>query len=181
MDNVKTKAACNFFITKAQEEGRIITPMQAIKLVYFAHGYSLALLKTPLIDDHVEAWKFGTVIPSLYHKLKIYGSGKIKCQLLNTDDVDIIDFISLSEDELQKKYPNNAIEYKFSDGENAIMSAVWKSYGDKTGFQLSNIIHQEGTPWDTVYNKQGGQFQRNAIIPDKLIQEYYEKRTGKTE
>ena len=69
----KSKAVFNRFYNKAHSEGIPLTPMQAIKLVYFAHAWNLGFFQRPLIDEPVEAWKFGTVIPSLYQSLKIYG------------------------------------------------------------------------------------------------------------
>ena len=113
MEYQKTKAACNFFLDKAKENGYVLTPMQVIKLVYFAHGYNLAILDRPLIDDHVEAWKFGAVIPSLYHSLKIYGSGVIKAPLLNTDNMHYMDVYCMSPYELYKKYPESKITFNF--------------------------------------------------------------------
>ena len=51
--------------------------MKVLKLVYMAHGFNLAITDDPLINDRVEAWKFGPVIRPLYGKLKQFGSGAI--------------------------------------------------------------------------------------------------------
>ena len=50
-----SRAVANYFLTKAKDAGKQLTPMQIIKLVYFAHGWSLGLLRSPLIDDQIEA------------------------------------------------------------------------------------------------------------------------------
>ena len=64
----------NRFIELAESDsGRRLTPMQLIKLTYIAHGFSLAIKNRPLLDESVEAWRYGPVIPSLYRKLKSYG------------------------------------------------------------------------------------------------------------
>lgn len=182
MDFIKTKAACNFFIEKARDEHLSLTPMQAIKLVYFAHGYSLALLDAPLIDDHVEAWKFGAVIPSLYHELKVYGSGKIAFPILDSDKADNLDLILLSQEELRKKYKEKDIaRYAFSSRETELMDTVWELYKDKSGLELSALMHRPNTPWDIVYNQKGGKYERGTVISNNLIQEYYKMRTGKDE
>src|SRR4051812_24192144 len=70
-------AVANYFIGRAMQEGKALTPMQVIKLTYLAHAWHLAISSTPLIAATVEAWKFGPVIPSLYRSLKKYGSGTI--------------------------------------------------------------------------------------------------------
>ena len=177
MEYQKTKAACNFFLDKAKDEGTYLTPMKAIKLVYIAHGYSLALLDHPLIDDHVEAWQFGAVIPSLYHELKIYGSGKIKYPIL-VDGIDKLDLILLNETELNKKYEGFEISYRFTGDELELMDAVWVVYKSKDGLQLSKLIHLPNTPWDIVWNQRGGRYERGAVIPNGLIKQHYEEITG---
>ena len=53
------------------------TPMQLLKLVYIAHGWTLGICATPLITEQVEAWKYGPVIPDLYQHVKKYGSSSI--------------------------------------------------------------------------------------------------------
>src|ERR1700689_5397887 len=55
-----------------------LSPMKVQKLVYFAHGWYLALTGgRPMINEPVEAWKFGPVVPSLYYELKKYGETPI--------------------------------------------------------------------------------------------------------
>ena len=51
-----------------------------MKRVYIAHGFSLAINKESLLDkrfDKVEAWKYGPVIPSVYHSFKQYKADPI--------------------------------------------------------------------------------------------------------
>jgi len=45
--------------------------MKLQKLVYYAHGWHLALNNEPLIDEQVECWQYGPVISSLFHEFKI--------------------------------------------------------------------------------------------------------------
>jgi uncharacterized phage-associated protein len=71
------RAVANEFLRLAEEDGRALTPLQIIKLVYIAHGWMLALYQRPLITDCVEAWKYGPVIPQLYHDVNRYGAGSI--------------------------------------------------------------------------------------------------------
>ena len=53
-----------------KHDGRF-TPFQLIKLVFILHGRTLAALNQHLIFDRIEAWRYGPVIPVLYHELKI--------------------------------------------------------------------------------------------------------------
>src|SRR5438552_18215648 len=79
------KAIANFFIETAAAEGKKLTPLQLIKLVYFAHGWYLGLTGEPLIDEPPEAWRYGPVIPSLYHALKDYGNGAITSKITDVE------------------------------------------------------------------------------------------------
>ncbi|HHW4679552.1 MAG TPA: Panacea domain-containing protein [Xylella sp.] len=67
----------NYFLCRASQQGRALTPIQIIKLVYIAHGWHLGFRKEPLINEPVEAWRHGPVIRSLYGKVKKYGSSGI--------------------------------------------------------------------------------------------------------
>src|SRR5687768_4006741 len=72
----------NEFLRQAKERGTKLTNMELQKLVYIAHGYSLAILDRPLIKQYVEAWRYGPVIPDLYHALRQYRSGDVT-ELIN--------------------------------------------------------------------------------------------------
>lgn len=129
--------------------------MQAIKLVYIAHGWHLALADLPLISEPVEAWKYGPVIESIYHSYKRFGRGP-----LNGD-------IPVGEASLQ----NEAGLTNFLD-------SVWSSYSKFSGGQLSTLTHREGTPWHKVWVQHGGSGQLNAQIPDDLIKEHYKAKAN---
>lgn len=60
-----TIAIANHFIMRRWRDGVHVSPMKLQKLVYFAPGWYLALFNKPLIDERVEAWKFGPVILSM--------------------------------------------------------------------------------------------------------------------
>ena len=62
--------------------------MQVIKLVYIAHGWHLAIYDVPLVDDYVQAWQYGPVIPPLYYAFKRFGSGPITT--IPTEDFSVI-------------------------------------------------------------------------------------------
>jgi len=70
-------AVANYFITKANDEGTELTPMKLIKLVYIAHGWHLGLKNESLIDEGVQAWKYGPVIKSVYDEFKGYKNGQV--------------------------------------------------------------------------------------------------------
>lgn len=119
-----------YFIDKGTSEDNPLTPIQVMKLCYFAHGYKLAIKDEPLIDEVVQAWKYGPVFKDLYHCLKVYGSRKIK---------ELPPFMKLYED-------------SFDEEDIEIMDAVYEALGDEDGMTLSDMTHDEGTPWRQVWD-----------------------------
>ena len=75
---VSSITVANEFISLAKKDGYYFTPMQLLKLVYIAHGWMFGFFNEPLIDDDIEAWKYGPVIPNLYQAIKNYGSRQIE-------------------------------------------------------------------------------------------------------
>lgn len=123
--------------------------MKLVKLVYLAHGWHLGLTEVPLILDKVQAWKYGPVIPSLYHQYKAFGGKHI-------DDTGMTAVPPIEDEETEQ-----------------FLDIIWENYSKFTGGELSTLTHEKGSPWWTTWNLHGGAEKRGAIIPEALIQEYY--------
>lgn len=122
----------NSFLDLANLNKQKLDLIKLQKLIYFAHGWSLAIYDKPLINEEIQAWQFGPVILSVYHEFKRYGLNSIKTKALTltTEGRSIFPQISLTD--------NQAIE---------LVKKIWDVYGKFTGIQLSNISHELGTPW----------------------------------
>lgn len=168
----KSRAVFNYIFEKSEREGVFLSPMKAIKLVYFCHAWYLGFESEPLLDEPIEAWKYGAVIPSLYQDLKIYGAGEIKYPILEEQEKHYID-IYLNNDKVirkAKKTPTNDL----TERERKVIDMVWNGYKSLSASQLSGIMHQDGTPWSQVWKN--GTCLRNSIIPNEMIEEYYQQR-----
>jgi uncharacterized phage-associated protein len=139
----------NRFIELAAANGEQLTPMQLIKLSYIAHGFSLAINKRPLLNENVEAWRYGPVVPSLYRKLKQYGSDKV------TKPIESF-FRDLRTEHLEAE-------------DRELIDTVFSKYGKFNGIQLSHLTHRKGTPWDTAYIPD----QYGIDIDDAVIRSHY--------
>ena len=76
-------SVANYFIDLASKDGKEIRPLKLMKLVYLAYGYALAIIDRSIIDprfDKVEAWRYGPVIPSVYHSFKQYRDKPVKAK-----------------------------------------------------------------------------------------------------
>lgn len=77
---LNSEAVANYFIQKSFDTGIGLTPMKLLKLVYIAHGWHRGYFSENLINDAVQAWRYGPVIPDLYRKVKGYGRRDIDSQ-----------------------------------------------------------------------------------------------------
>lgn len=135
------------------------TPMQVIKLAYIGHGYTLAIADTPLFNDRVEAWQYGPVIPTLYHALKQFGAMPIPHLYACHTPV--------NSPELETK--KDEIGNMLGEPIRKIVDKMLEIYGSFNGYELSDITHMDGSPWNQ-YNRPK---ERHVEIPNHAIKEYY--------
>ena len=153
-------SVANYFVDKGQNEGVPVRPLKLMKLVYIAYGFALVLIERSIIDkrfDKVEAWKYGPVIPSVYHSFKMYGSNPVKDKTV-----------------ILEENGNNGIQMITPELEEDIVKEicdfVWKRYGGLSDNELVSLLHRKGTPWELVYVEG-----ENAEIPDYYTSAYYRK------
>jgi len=139
----------NKFIELGVAMNNPITPMQAQKLTYIAHGISLGHRGLGLLNEPVCAWRYGPVVPSLYHCLKHNGSGTITNK--------VADFSSFAAAPDLEAYANQVVK------------SVYDTYSRYSGETLSEFTHREGTPWSQTYHAD------KTIIDDQLITSYYKR------
>ncbi len=152
----------NSILALADKDGKSLKPLALMKLVYIAYGYALAYLVRDVIDprfDRVEAWKYGPVIPSVYHSFKHFQNSPIteKAVVMKEDGDSPIFITPYITDE------------KLMDA----VSKAWNDYKDFTDSQLVDICHKPDSPWSQVY-KEG----ENIVIPEQSTQRYYMYKLG---
>lgn len=138
----------NRILSLGKDKDLTFTQMQLLKLVYIAHGWMLGAYDEPLINNQIQAWKYGPVIPDLYSKIKIFGSSEITIPSLTNGQDDV-----------------------FTEEEIDTLEFVLKVYGDNSAARLSQITHMPNTPWSAVYNENGWAEE----IPDLLIKQHYKE------
>ncbi|WP_150291984.1 Panacea domain-containing protein [Sphingobium estronivorans] len=140
------RLVANRLLELAESENRSLTPMQLLKLVYIAHGWTLGLLGKPLINQRVEAWQYGPVIRDVYNGVRNFGRGAVQGPLVT--------------------FPGH-----LASDEQAMIDQVYNLYKHLDGIALSNITHMANTPWAQTYK--AGQF--GIEIPNELIAAHYKK------
>lgn len=154
----RVSAVANEFLDKSKD----ISVLKLVKLCYIAQGFSLAILDRPIFnDDKIEAWKYGPVVPSIYHEFKHFKKENITTKskfVTFTEDFEFIEETPVLTDENDKK----------------IVQIVWNMYGELSANRLVDLTHKSGTPWGVTYV--AGQ---NNQISNSLIKEYYDILVGK--
>lgn len=154
-------AVANYFVELSNEDDNVNLPLlKLMKLVYIGYGFCLALLNRSIINenyDRVEAWKYGPVIPSVYHSFKHHGSNNI------TECAKIVkDFDEFGMPELITPRVND-------EQERMVLRFVWNRYKSFEAMQLVNLLHQDNTPWKFCYAPG-----ENNEIPQEITKMYYD-------
>ena len=126
-------AVANYLLDLAKANRTTLDPMKLQKLIYFAHGWHLALYNEPLINEEVQAWQYGPVVQSVYHEFKQFGAGAITKHATDLD---------MNTGELVT--PRIPLEDARTM---ALLNKVWEIYGKYTGIQLSHLTHAHGSAW----------------------------------
>ena len=122
------------------------------KLLYLSHMLELGAGRGPLASSQFEAWDYGPVEPSLYHRLKAYGSAPV---------ADVF----------------GSEPYTENDPEWASIQDVVQQLGESRPATLVAITHWEHGAWSQHYTPG----LRGVIIPDADILEEYKKRVKRSE
>ena len=160
-----SKAVANRFLELATANGQTLSPMKLLKLLYFAHGWYLAITGKPLLDEAIEAWNYGPVVPTIYHEFKRFGN----------------DSITEPAKEATGQGSRRSKDARLPESDGAafvqrLLQRVWEIYGPFSAVQLSRMTHQEGSPWSkTVEQNTGskGYFPKSVEIDDNLIKDYF--------
>ena len=146
------RAIANALIRRGVAESAPRDPLQIIKLTYLCHGWMLGLYHRPMSAQPVLAWRYGPVIPDVYHGIKRYGKSRVTSLLPCPAD----GFDELEEDLIQQ---------------------VFDVYREFSGIDLSQMTHARGSPWHRVWHAHG----RNAIVPDDFIEEHFAELAERAE
>ena len=152
-------AIANEFLELAWQQDKSITPLKMQKLVYFAHGWYLALFSEPLIGEAIQAWKYGPVIGSLYRLLKQYGNGAIR------ESIRVI----TQEGDQPARIRQEGLSATEIANARAVVARVWEQYGKFTASQLTTLTHSPDSPWSQTPNKE----RLERPIPNTRITEYF--------
>lgn len=158
-----TKAVANYLLELAQMRKLELSPMKLQKLIYFAHGWHLALSNgSPLIAEPIEAWQYGPVVESIYHEFKNFGDTPIQ---RFAEELDMREFKKIT------PILSDADKRNLS----VFLNSILDIYGPLSAIQLSNMTHESDTPWAETWAQMGG-MRTNQDIDDDKIKSYFDRK-----
>lgn len=149
-----TRVARRFLkIATEKDEPISLTPLQLIKLTYLAHGWAFPRLNRLLVDEPVEAWRYGPVFPLLYDVLKLWGR----------------DPVSYVPKHYKEKYfEEKGVNVRLKKKETRLIRDVFETYKKYSGPELIQLTHENKAPWSWSFP-----FFRE-IKPDVICKHYAE-------
>lgn len=125
-----------------------ITHLKLQKLLYNAQGVYLAIKGDKLFKDDLEAWEHGPVVRNVYDTYCVFGKNPIIIPATPEND------------EIVRKIESDTETEE-------ILDMVYDNFSIYTAWQLREMSHAKGSPWDKT--------QKNQVIDPKLIKEYFEE------
>lgn len=154
----------NAFIELAEKtSGERLTNMKLQKLLYFAQGWHIAVRGKPLFNEQIEAWDYGPVVPTVYHKFSHRGAQPIikKATAIVFDGER---FVTETVEDIQDEEIKN------------FLASIWRTYGKHSALTLSKLTHAADTPWTRVLKDNGGKLPTGTDIPREYLRDYFESR-----
>lgn len=108
------------------------TNLEIQKLLYIAQVFSLGLRDKSLFNNDIEAWKYGPVIPDVYHRFKFCAS----------DPIPPVMFDGLA-------------EHSCSEEDTQFVESIAEATKSLRDWQLVGLTHRNGTAWDKVFHSNG--------------------------
>ena len=125
-----------------------LTHLKLQKMLYNAQGVYLATTGKKLFKDDLVAWDHGPVVKNVYDTYCVFGRNPIIIPATPEND------------EVVRKIESD-VETK------NILDAVYDNFSIYTAWQLREMSHAKGSPWERT--------QKNQVIDPQLIKDYFEK------
>ncbi len=142
----------DFFLSLAEKRRTYVTGIRLQKLIFFSHGWRLAMGEHALINEEVRAWNFGPVIKSVYDAFKKYGVNTIGT--------------------FSDQHPDISI----SERDRQFLIQMFEVYAEFTDRQLAAMMHIDGSPWRQIYDKYNQSVPYGARISNTSIAQYYKEQ-----
>jgi uncharacterized phage-associated protein len=154
------RAVANFLLDYGASKGRFVTAMSLQKILFFAHAWHLAKNEKPLVGQPFEAWTYGPVNRAVYDQFKEFKDRPIegRAQVLNA---------------AAGRY--ETAQCRDMDEETAVLlQNIFDYYSEYHPYKLSDLTHEEGSPWDQVWNAAARRAVPGMVISNSSIRDWFQ-------
>ena len=138
----KARDLAHYIVDKCTRDDEPVSNLQLQKMLYLIQFVHCGSYGEPLFDDEdFQAWRYGPVLPDIYHEYSQYG-GRAITEIY--DDVDRSSFKGRAD------FVDSGIE----------------ALREWSPWELVDVAHAKGSPWDLVWRDGRG---RNEIISNEMI------------
>lgn len=151
------RAIANFVLDHAETENLEVSNLALQKIVFFCHAWHLVETGEPLIKQEFEAWQHGPVLQYLYRQFRdfenrpIRGRAKSLNPLTGSSEVVPTDMDNETKERIKR---------------------IVSFYGRLEPWDLVDMSHAKGGPWDRVWNHEG-RVNPGMKIPNELVKKFY--------
>jgi uncharacterized phage-associated protein len=153
------RAIANLLLDIAEQKKIALTQMSLLKLLYFAHGWYLTVNQQPLLKQEFEAWKYGPVVKVVRDEFNRFGKAPI------TERATVLDIFS------GKRAP---AEPDVGMADQGFVKAIFDSYHHYNAWKLSEMTHEEGSPWDQLWNSESPVGRIGLRIKNEEIKSHFD-------
>lgn len=147
------RAVANKILDVSDELNIALGNLALNKILFFAHSEILISHGHPLVSVPFEAWRYGPVLPSVYHEFKQHSDSPITTRATRLD--------RLTGKRVLARWKSD------EDIDQEIIRMVG-FYGRMKPGQLVDLSHEPGGPWDLVWNADNN-YKYGMTITDDLI------------
>jgi uncharacterized phage-associated protein len=154
----------NWFVEKGTKTKNPVTPIRLMSLIYFSHGWFLALdlgkdvACNSLIDCTIEAWSFGPTQPDVYHTFKHHLNKPIK-----------------KPGQIHTKTKTITPTPQNHPTLHNLLNKIWSEYSHLTTDHFISMTMGKGTPWYNEWHHNGAKFLKYKDIPNDAIKSHFQQ------
>lgn len=134
-----------YIIERCNSTNKTISNLKLQKILYFIQAEFLISKNQPCFSEKILAWDFGPVVPVVYYKYRMFGSGNIPC------------------------IKKSQISHLISSTDKTLLNGVIDECAEYSASALVEITHNQ-TPWIMAYEPN-----KNNEITIKSIKKYFQE------
>lgn len=130
----------NYIIEYSNKKEYPINNLRLQKLLYFIHARSLVETGQSIFDEQMQKWKYGPVVPKVYHEYKQYGAFNID----DTNTVKKFFMFDFQKNPFDDDTDLEILEYDsnlFNGEEKLLIETTIDALSDYGTFELVDITH----------------------------------------